>query len=240
MIEVRPNGRSFTPRLMVLVMLALPALSCSDNGGGVAESVSVTGTNDACELGQTQITAGKVDFEFINESDDVSELYILDDKGDVVSEVENVTTATSRTLTVDLVAGDYRVTCKPGQVGEGFSSDFVVTGDGGTERAEPDRTITFDAHDFGYEGIEGLDELVAGDTIRFEMTNSGDQAHEFEVFLPGGEALGEVAAIDPGEEGGATMTFDEPGTYRFQCILIDEESGEPHSALGMVGTFEVS
>ncbi len=50
--------------------------------------------------------------------------------------------------------------------------------------------------------------ITAGETIRFEMTNSGDQAHEFEVLLPDGEALGEVAAIEPGEEGGATMTFD--------------------------------
>lgn len=216
------------------------AVSCSDSGGAAAQSVTVTGTDDACELGQTQLAAGKANFEFINESDDVSELYVLYDNGDVVSEVENVTTGTSRTLTADLVAGDYRVTCKPGQAGEGFSSDFVVKGEGGTEQAAPDRTITFDAHDFGYSGLEGLDELTVGETIRFEMTNSGYQAHEFEVIRPDDEPLGEVAAIDRGEQGGATMTFDEPGTYMFQCILIDKSSGKPHTELGMVGTFEVS
>lgn len=240
MIEVSPSGLSHIRKLVVLAAVASLAVSCADSGGGEAQSVTVTGTDDACELGQTQLSAGKVNFEFINESDDVSELYVLYDNGDVVSEVENVTTGTSRTLTVDLVAGDYRVTCKPGQAGKGFSSDFVVTGDGGTEQAEPDREITFDAHDFGYTGLEGLDELTVGETVRFEMTNSGDQAHEFEVIRPNREALGEVAAIDPGEQGGATMTFDEPGTYMFQCILIDEASGEPHTVLGMVGTFEVS
>lgn len=240
MIEVRPDGRLSAFRLAVFAAMALLAVSCADSEGGQGQSVTVTGTNDACELGQTQIPAGKVDFEFINESDDVSELYVLYDNGDVVSEVENVTTGTSRTLTVDVVAGDYRVTCKPGQVGEGFSSDFVVTGDGGTAQAEPDREIRFDAHDFDYTGLEALDELTPGETIRFEMTNSGEQAHEFEVILPDGEALGEVASIEPGEQGGATMTFDEPGTYMFQCILIDEATGEPHTVLGMVGTFEVS
>lgn len=221
-------------------LLAVGLAGCSDSADEDATSVDVTGTDSACELAETELDAGKINFEFTNEASQVSELYVLRDNGDVVSEVENVTTGTSRTLTVDLTAGDYRVTCKPGQSGDGLSSDFVVTGEGGTEQAEADRTITFDAHDFDYTGLEALDDVTVGETIRFEMTNSGEQAHEFEVILPSGEALGEVASIDPGEEGGATMTFDEEGTYMFQCILIDEESGEPHTELGMVGTFEIS
>lgn len=36
------------------------------------------------------------------------------------------------------------------------------------------------------------------------------------------------------------MTFDEAGTYTYQCILVDQSSGESHKALGMTGTFEVT
>lgn len=239
-MHIRNGSSNASFRLLMLAALAFTAASCADSSGGDAESVTVVGTNDACELGQAEIPAGKIDFEFTNKADDVSELYVLYDNGDVVSEVENVTTGTSRTLSVDLTAGDYRVTCKPGQVGDGFSSDFAVTGEGGTERAEPDRKITLDAHDFDYTGLEALEDITLDETIRFQMTNSGEQPHEFEVIRPNGKALGEVAEIEPGEEGGATMTFDEPGKYMFQCIIVDEESDKPHTKLGMVGTFEVA
>ncbi len=224
----------------VISLFVLLASACSNSGTEGSTSVAVTGTDSACEIAQDQLAAGKIDFNFTNNANDVSELYVLRDNDDIVSEVENVTTGTSRTLTADLVAGTYRVTCKPGQTGDGFSSDFQVTGEGGTAQADADTTINFDAHDFGYTGLEGLDDLEAGETVRFEMTNSGDQAHEFEVIKPDGEALGEVAAIDPGAQGGATMTFDDPGEYMFQCILIDEATGETHKKLGMVGSFTVS
>ncbi len=220
-----------------LVACVLVAGSCTS--GEADQTVTVTGTNDACELDSTEIGAGTVAFAFSNDADEINELYVLKDNGDVVSEVENVTTGTSRTLTVDLAAGDYEVSCKPGMSGDGIKTSFVVVGEGGPEEATIDRTVTFDAHDFGYDGLD-LDDIKVGETIRFEMTNSGPQPHEFEVLLPDGDALGEVAAIEKGEEGGATMTFPEAGTYMFQCILIDEESGEPHTALGMVGTFDVA
>ena len=115
----------------------------------------------------------------------------------------------------------------------------ILTGEGGTAQAEPDRTITFDAVDFTYEDLD-LTDITAGTTIRFEMTNTGDQPHEFEVLDPGGEAIGEVGATDPGETGGATMTFAAPGKYTYQCILIDPATGKKHSMLGMAGTFSVA
>ena len=182
--------------------------------------------------------AGKIDFEFTNEADDVSELYVLRPDADVVSEVENVTTGTSRTLTVDLAAGDYLVRCVPGQTGEGHSTPFTVTGEGGADVAEADREISFDAVDFTYENLD-LSDIVTGETIRFEMENKGDQPHEFEVLDPADEPVGEIAGIAAGFSGGATMTFEAPGVYTYQCILIDPETGKDHTKLGMIGTFEV-
>ena len=40
------------------------------------------------DLADTQLEAGKIDFEFTNRADDISELYVLRASGDVVGEVE--------------------------------------------------------------------------------------------------------------------------------------------------------
>jgi plastocyanin len=231
---------SMRPHLLALAVLATTSVglvACSGSSGG--QEVKVTGTNDDCTIEETTLPAGKLDLVFTNEADDVNELYVLDAAGDVLNEVENVTTGTSRTLSVDLRAGDYQIRCKPGQTGDGFTTPFEVTGTGGAEKAEADRTITFEATDFTYVDLD-LSGIRAGDTIRFEMANEGDQAHEFEVLDPSDEPLGEIAAMDPGDTGGATITFEQPGTYTYQCILIDPETDKRHSMLGMTGTFEVA
>jgi plastocyanin len=218
----------------VAVLLALGA--CSTESADT--TVGVTGTDDACVIENDIIDAGKIGFEFLNEAGKVNELYVLKANGDTLGEVENVTTGTSRTLTVDLVAGDYLVRCKPGQSGDGFESSFTAIGAGGTAQAEADREISFDAVDFGYENLD-LSGITDGDTIRFAMTNNGEQPHEFEVIDPDGEPIGEVAAMNPGDSGGATLTFTAPGVYTYQCILVDPATDQPHTELGMIGTFDV-
>mgnify|MGYP000695137568 CR=1 FL=1 len=202
----------------IVALLALSA--CSTESAD--STVAVTGTNDTCDIDSDMVDAGKVGFEFVNDSNDVNELYVLQANGDTLGEVENVTTGTSRTLTVDLVAGDYLVRCKPGQTGDGFESTFTVTGEGGTAQAAADRETTLRATDFTYEN------------------HVGEQAHEFEVLDPSGKPIGEVAATDPGESGGATMTFTSPGVFTYQCILVDSATGKPHTELGMTGTFDVA
>jgi plastocyanin len=218
----------------IVAFLALSA--CSTESAD--SSVAVTGTDDTCAIENDIVNAGKVGFEFLNESSDVNELYVLRANGDTLGEVENVTTGTSRTLSVDLVAGDYLVRCKPGQTGDGFESTLTVTGDGGTEQVA-DREISFDAIDFDYENLD-LGGIADGDTIRFVMDNIGEQPHEFEVLDPTGEPIGEVAATNPAASGGATLTFTSPGVFTYQCILIDPATGRPHTELGMIGTFDVA
>jgi plastocyanin len=36
------------------------------------------------------------------------------------------------------------------------------------------------------------------------------------------------------------MTFTAPGVYTYQCILVDPTTNEPHTELGMIGTFDVA
>lgn len=220
-----------------LAILAVLGTGCSTDSADTA--TSVRGTDDACLLADTELPAGLIEFEFTNEAGDVSELYVLRANGDVVNEVENVTTGTRRSLTADLSAGDYRVVCKPGQTGDGFASAFVVVGEGGANVADADRTITFESVDFDYNDLE-LGDILAGEVVRFEMTNLGAQDHEFEVLDPQGKGIGEVGATPPGERGGATITFTDPGEYTYVCILIDPATDQPHAELGMTGSFSVA
>lgn len=217
------------------LVFAIGACS-SDTAGSV---VKVTGTNDGCVAAESVINAGTTDFEFTNRADKISELYVLRSNGDIVGEVENVTTGITRTLTADLVAGGYTLKCRPGQAGDGFTADITVTGEGGTATKAPDRTLTFDAVDFHYTDLD-LDTVTSGESIRFEMTNSGTQEHEFEVLDPGGNPVGEIAAVKPGATGGATIRFETAGEYSFQCILVDPATGHTHDVLGMKGTFTVT
>lgn len=99
--------------------------------------------------------------------------------------------------------------------------------------------MAFQSVEFRYPDLD-LDDIVAGETIRFEMTNVGSQPHEFEVLDPDGSPIGEVASTDPKANRGATMVFESPGVYSFQCILVDENTGKEHSELGMKGTVEVA
>lgn len=227
-------------RTRTLATLALAATilgACSTSEGGT--KIAVTGTNKACTPAESNLKAGKLTFEFTNEADDVSELYVLREDGSVVNEVENVTTGSTRTLDVDLVAGTYELRCKPGQAGEGFASTIEVTGKGGTPQKKANRTKQFTAVDFSYENLD-LSDVTAGETIRFEMDNAGTEPHEFEVLDPEGEAIGEVEAIEVGKEGAATITFDAAGEYTYQCILVDPKTEKKHSELGMTGTFTVA
>jgi len=226
-------------RVFLVAPLALTMALGACSTESADSTVAVTGTDDACTIERDIVDAGKVGFEFTNRSSKVNELYVLRANGDTLGEVENVTTGTKRTLTVDLIAGDYLVRCKPGQSGDGFESPFTVTGEGGTAQAEPDREVEFEAVDFGYENLD-TSGISDGDTIRFVMDNTGAQPHEFEVLDPDGEPIGEVAATDPDRIGSATMTFVSPGVYTYQCILVDPATGKPHTELGMIGTFDVA
>jgi high-affinity iron transporter len=116
-------------RTVLATALALAALGgvagCSDSAGGV--KVAVTGTKDACTPETTTPGAGKTTFVFTNNSGDVSELYVYDDAGKIKAEVENVSNGTTRNISVTLTEGKaYKLTCKPGQKGDGFSTTITA------------------------------------------------------------------------------------------------------------------
>ena len=120
----------------VTAALTLPALaSCTDNSSGGAgasgqddRTISVTSTNDSCELSTDRAPSGNLVYKVKNQGDQVTEFYLYGEDGlRIVGEVENVGPGLSRDLVINVPAGTYVPTCKPGMVGKGIRSTFTVS-----------------------------------------------------------------------------------------------------------------
>jgi len=116
--------------VVVLCSASLSVAACSssgddgDAGGGL--EVAVAGSDSACTPASTDLAAGKTTFVFTNSAKAVSELYVYDGSK-VVGEVEDVLSGSSKNLTVTLAPGKtYKLTCKPGQKGDGYSTEVTV------------------------------------------------------------------------------------------------------------------
>ena len=220
----------FLPQTVALLALVATTAACSDSG---ADTVGVTATDDSCVPARTELAAGKTTFHVENEGKKVTEVYVYAEGDRVVTERENIGPGTSADFSANLAEGTYEIACKPGQTGDGIRQTITVTGAGGEARPEAsDVQVHFAAHDYSYSGLDDVS-LDAGTTVEFDMENDGTVEHEFEVFGPGGDVLGEIGPTEAGEDGTVVLTLDTPGTYRYVCGI------DGHEALGMHGTFDV-
>ena len=135
-------------RLVLPALVALPfatlLTACTQNGGATKGSdsdtrtITVTSSDDACDLSATEVPSGSLTFEVSNTGSDVTEFYLYGDGGDrIVSEVENIGPGLERELVVAVKPGDYIAACKPGMKGDGIRVDLTVT-DSGDAVASPD------------------------------------------------------------------------------------------------------
>lgn len=115
--------------------LLLPGIAaCTDNSaptgsgdGGDDRTISVTSTDDGCEVSTAKVPEGALTFQVENAGTKVTEFYLLGEDGlRIVGEVENIGPNLERDLTVSVPAGSYKTACKPGMVGEGIRDDFTV------------------------------------------------------------------------------------------------------------------
>jgi iron uptake system component EfeO len=122
------------PALILVAALALPALAaCTDNtaarSGGDGRTITVTATDDGCDLSADSAPAGNLVYKVRNKGSRVTEFYLYARDGRrVVGEVENVGPGLTRNLVLNVPAGSYVPACKPGMVGKGIRSRFTVTG----------------------------------------------------------------------------------------------------------------
>jgi iron uptake system component EfeO len=120
---------------LVALLLATPLLAaCTENvkaadDSGDSRTVSVTSTDDGCELSSAEAPSGTLTFDVTNDGSKVTEFYLLGEDGQrIVGEVENIGPQLSRQLVVSAPEGDYVAACKPGMEGDGIRADFTVTG----------------------------------------------------------------------------------------------------------------
>lgn len=113
---------------MAAVAPALLALVACGSGSASppAGAITVTATDDRCDVSTATTTAGSHSFSFKNTGRGLNELYIYSGTT-VVGEKENIGPGLTGELTVDLPAGPIEVACKPGGVGDGIRSALTVT-----------------------------------------------------------------------------------------------------------------
>ena len=94
------------------------------------------------------------------------------------------------------------------------------SGDGG---ADPDRTLEIQTTEYSFTGDPAAN-IVAGETIRFVVTNVGELTHEMQIANLENKLLGRTERIAPGGRDEVVVTFDEAGTYQVFCDIDDHFS----------------
>jgi len=126
-------------RLLPLVAVSAAGLlaltGCVANSGaadGSDRALTVDSSADACTVSAAEAPAGNVSFRVTNSGDQVTEFYLLAEDGlRIVGEAENIGPGLSRDLVVQLAAGSYTTSCKPGMTGDGIDKKaFTVTESG--------------------------------------------------------------------------------------------------------------
>ena len=121
--------------LAIALVAAVPLVAaCTENtrgdesGSGDARTITVTSTDDGCDLSAVDAPSGTLRFDVTNDGSQVTEFYLLGEDGlRIVGEVENIGPQLSRELVVDAPAGSYVTACKPGMKGDGIRADFTVS-----------------------------------------------------------------------------------------------------------------
>ena len=94
--------------------VSLPALAaCTDNSSGAGKSdartISVTSSDDACDLSADQAPSGNLVFKVKNNGSKVTEFYLFGEDGlRIVGEVENIGPGLSRDLVVNVAGREVR------------------------------------------------------------------------------------------------------------------------------------
>ncbi|GAA3511912.1 iron uptake system component EfeO [Streptosporangium album] len=130
-----------TPIVLAAAGLALAALSaCSSEpqagGAGSATSapaedgkISVAATDTECKVAVSEVSAGTSTFAITNTGSKITEFYLYAAGDRVMGEVENIVPGLTREVIVELPAGAYEATCKPGMVGNGIRNPLKVSGE---------------------------------------------------------------------------------------------------------------
>jgi iron uptake system component EfeO len=225
-MSLRDRRRVLLPATALVLTLA--ACGSEDrNGGEAADSIAVTSTEDACDVGTSELTAGTHSFEVTNRGSKVTEFYIYGDGDEIVAEVENVAPGLSRELLAELPAGEYQAVCKPGMVGDGVRQKLTVTG--GSAGLSQDASLAQAGTDYRAY-VQGETAAFLQQTTAFvAAVKAGDIAGakalypaariHWERIEPVAESFGDLDPLIDGREGDQEPGQDFTGFHRIEQAL---------------------
>jgi iron uptake system component EfeO len=183
----------------VLALSGVAAVSMSllsgcggDGKADAAGAVPVTASKGKCEVGKTELTAGKNSFKVSNKGSEVNEFEVLKPDGSILAERENIGPGTSVNFVVNLPEGKYKLLCSAGQTGKGPSQEVTVTGQGGGA----DARLTKAATDYKAYVVAQLDDTIAKTRPFVAAVKAGDVEKAKRLYAPsrvGWESIESVA-----------------------------------------------
>ncbi len=178
-------------------LLAVPLLAaCTDNapsaaagGDGEAPSgraLTVQAADDACTVSAADAPSGNLTFTVTNGGSKVTEFYLLGADGlRIVGEVENIGPGLTRDLVVTAGPGGYFTACKPGMVGEGIRSAFVVSDSGADLTPQGDDKALVDEANLNYQAyVKDQTEQLVEKTNQFVALYTAGRDDEARELYP--------------------------------------------------------
>ena len=168
--------------LIAAVLAAVPALAaCTQNTTATTATeddgtITVSSTDDACEVSSTKAPSGKLTFDVTNDGSQVTEFYLYTGDGKrILGEVENIGPNLTRQLVVNAPAGSYLTACKPGMKGTGIRADFTVTDSGEkvSTSADEQKMVDHAQEEYGEFVQQQSDQLLARTTAFVRAYKAG-------------------------------------------------------------------
>jgi iron uptake system component EfeO len=166
-------------------------------------------------------------FTVTNSGSKITEFYVYAEGDRVMGEVENIAPGVARELRVELPAGDYEATCKPGMVGDGIRNALTVSGEAAS--LSEDETLAQAGADYQRYVQSQTGALLEQTTAFADAVRAGDiegakalypvARTYWERIEPVAESFGDLDPIIDGREGDQAEGEDFTGFHRIEKAL---------------------
>jgi len=234
---------SFRPLLVAGGAIAALALAgCVPNVQAGGETLTVTITDDACDLSAATAPAGNVTFALTNNGSDTNEFEILaEDQLRIVGEKENVVPGSTTNYTAQFEPGTYYTACKFQMVGAPIGlAEFTVTGDAAVVDADAQQLADEAVANYVSYVKSQAGELIPAVQAFVDAYVSGDDETARSLFAstrvyyeriePTAEAFGDLdPKIDYREVDAVAEGLDWTGFHRIEKDLWPPVEGDLNS-----------
>jgi iron uptake system component EfeO len=226
--------RRHTPRILAVAAVgllggSLAACGAKSDGASSASGgpITVKATDTSCEVAKSTLDAGTHVFAISNSGNKVTEFYVYAAGDRVMGEVENITPGLSRELRVELPAGTYQATCKPGMIGTGIRNALTVSGsaaalteDAALQQASSSysRYITTQSVALEQKTADFVTAVKAGDVAKSKALYPVARTY-YERIEPVAEIFGDLDPKIDGREDDATAELPFSGFHKLEKDL---------------------